>query len=319
LDRQLARRDLGQLDLHAWLRRVIDALREKRGLKLDEILVLKYRLLVSLKTRLEELHRASSAAGQELLFGGTLQDVEIRWNHSFSFDPQQPPYSKPEPLNGGGYQFAKHLYPMIQDLKRSGEEFDCAVAIGRSPAVKTWVRNIPLHPRSFWLPLATGRFFPDFVAQLVDGRVMVVEYKGGMLASADDAKEKRRVGELWERVSGGQGLFLWALKAGPQGRSCIGPNPGEDHMSEESTTSQTDKAEKACHFCGKPAEFARRLIAGEQVHICDECVGVCVGILDGLIKLAFWLPQKVPKNLYQPSPRLQYKPSWAINGSGTQR
>ncbi len=37
---------------------------------------------------------------------------------------------------------------------------------------------------------------------------------------------------------------------------------------------------KACSFCGKPADFARRLIAGPGVYICDECVKVCAKILN---------------------------------------
>ncbi|MDR1316908.1 MAG: ATP-dependent protease ATP-binding subunit ClpX [Spirochaetales bacterium] len=37
---------------------------------------------------------------------------------------------------------------------------------------------------------------------------------------------------------------------------------------------------KVCSFCGKSADFARRLIAGPGVYICDECVAVCKKILD---------------------------------------
>ncbi len=37
---------------------------------------------------------------------------------------------------------------------------------------------------------------------------------------------------------------------------------------------------KVCSFCGKSAEMARRLIAGQGVNICDECVTVCKRILD---------------------------------------
>lgn len=37
---------------------------------------------------------------------------------------------------------------------------------------------------------------------------------------------------------------------------------------------------KVCSFCGKSADFARRLIAGPGVYICDECVNVCKKILD---------------------------------------
>jgi ATP-dependent Clp protease ATP-binding subunit ClpX len=43
---------------------------------------------------------------------------------------------------------------------------------------------------------------------------------------------------------------------------------------------QNDKAEeRTCSFCGKSAEFARRIIAGPGVYICDECVKVCQQIL----------------------------------------
>ena len=37
---------------------------------------------------------------------------------------------------------------------------------------------------------------------------------------------------------------------------------------------------KACSFCGKSGDIARRLIAGPGVYICDECVNVCKKILD---------------------------------------
>lgn len=44
--------------------------------------------------------------------------------------------------------------------------------------------------------------------------------------------------------------------------------------------SKKAESQKACSFCGKPADFARRLIAGPGVYICDECVNVCKKILD---------------------------------------
>jgi ATP-dependent Clp protease ATP-binding subunit ClpX len=48
--------------------------------------------------------------------------------------------------------------------------------------------------------------------------------------------------------------------------------------------------ERTCSFCGKSAEFARRIIAGPGVYICDECVRVCEQILsedDGEITAGF--------------------------------
>jgi type III restriction enzyme len=75
--------------------------------------------------------------------------------------------------------------------------------------VEFWIRNVAQHINSFRLPVASGNFYPDFVAKLKDGRTFVVEYKGKLLAGAgiDDTNEKRLVGALWERVSGGRGLF----------------------------------------------------------------------------------------------------------------
>ena len=43
------------------------------------------------------------------------------------------------------------------------------------PQVKRWVRNVV---GMYGLPTATGTFYPDFVAELNDGRVLTVEYKG---------------------------------------------------------------------------------------------------------------------------------------------
>ena len=67
---------------------------------------------------------------------------------------------------------------MIGDLDSSGEEYECAVCLERHGAVKAWVRNTDRQPHSFWLQTASDKFYPDFVALLHDGRILVVEYKG---------------------------------------------------------------------------------------------------------------------------------------------
>ncbi len=68
------------------------------------------------------------------------------------------------------------------------------------------MRNVDRKPNAFWLQLAGARFYPDFVAMLTDGKILVVEYKGAFLA--DGASEKRMVGELWAEASGGTCLFV---------------------------------------------------------------------------------------------------------------
>ena len=35
-----------------------------------------------------------------------------------------------------------------------------------------------------------------------------------------------------------------------------------------------------CSFCGKPQEYVGRLIKGNGSYICDQCVDLCVNILE---------------------------------------
>lgn len=60
-------------------------------------------------------------------------------------------------------------------------------------------------PNAFWLQLPGSRFYPDFVAMLTDGRILVVEYKGKHLEQA--ASDKRLIGELWAESSDGRCVF----------------------------------------------------------------------------------------------------------------
>jgi len=43
---------------------------------------------------------------------------------------------------------------------------------------------------------------------------------------------------------------------------------------------ETKDRDICCSFCGKPQDQARRLIAGPGVYICDECIELCMSILD---------------------------------------
>lgn len=62
-----------------------------------------------------------------------------------------------------------------------------------------WLRN-PVK-RGFSLPLAHQNFYPDFIVELIDGRILIVEYKGEQLKSNEDSKEKALIGNLWEKLS----------------------------------------------------------------------------------------------------------------------
>jgi type III restriction enzyme len=56
------------------------------------------------------------------------------------------------------------------------------------------------------------------VAELVDGRILAVEYKGEHLVTAEDAEEKDLIGRLWAARSDRKCLFLMATKRDSVGR-----------------------------------------------------------------------------------------------------
>lgn len=82
-------------------------------------------------------------------------------------------------------------------------------------AVKHWARNLEQVPEfAFWLPTATDYFYPDFVAELNDGQLLVVEYKGDAYATNDDSREKRLVGERWAQTTGQRFVMVEKLLNG---------------------------------------------------------------------------------------------------------
>ena len=101
---------------------------------------------------------------------------------------------------------------MIGDLKAEGEEFECAVYLDRLDTVKYWIRNIENKKTSFWLQLPHGKFYPDFVAMLDDGRILIFEYKGAHLF--DSVEARRQIGDAWADASGGQCLFCMLTDRG---------------------------------------------------------------------------------------------------------
>ena len=46
----------------------------------------------------------------------------------------------------------------------------------------------------------------------------------------------------------------------------------------------SDNNNLTCSFCGKNQEDVKKLIAGPSVYICDECVDLCIDIIDEEVK-----------------------------------
>lgn len=102
------------------------------------------------------------------------------------------------------------------------QSIQASQALDWLPGIKYWVRNLDSGQNAaFWRPTSTDRFYPDFVALLEDGRLLVAEYKGGLTAQTKDTEEKRTIGELWESKSGGKGLFMIVEKKDQLGRGML--------------------------------------------------------------------------------------------------
>lgn len=207
LDRRLYARELLQSDKIAWLARLVEGL-IARGM--DEVWLSRHinnlseQVAARLRTLLGE--RRNEAFQQSLLPGPDAPRLDE--SLQFRFDPQRYPARW---FYEGPYRFQRHYFPVPGELQPRGEETDCAIEIDRLPEVRYWVRNLDRQPvLSFWLPTSTDRFYPDFVAELSDGRLFVIEYKGAHLRDAPDAREKDLIGKVWAQASDGRCLFLMA-------------------------------------------------------------------------------------------------------------
>lgn len=119
-----------------------------------------------------------------------------------------------------GLSFERHYYRLVGEM--NDPEVECARVLDSLSGVDTWVRNIERDQRnSFKLPKRGSFFYPDFVARLLDGRTLVVEYKGQM-RDYEDAEEKKQLGELWESRTAGRGVFAWVESPQVTGRSVEG-------------------------------------------------------------------------------------------------
>ena len=63
-----------------------------------------------------------------------------------------------------------------------------------------------------------------------------------------------------------------------------------------------------CSFCGKPQEEVNRMIAGNGSYICDECIRLCMGIIDEAYDPEYTLPDR-PIQRQEPRPEKLPKPA----------
>jgi type III restriction enzyme len=178
---------------------------------IDVLANARYRLRDEIETKIQEYRESERlTAFQQFL----MPDSKLTVDDAFSIDFKERGY-EPGWLYKGHYKFQKHYFgdrPGELNYTSSAggltEEFKCAQFIDSMPEIKYWVRNLSRRNTSFRLQTSKDWFYPDFVCQLNDGRVLVVEYKGEYIYGSPDSDEKKTIGELWASRSKGKCLFV---------------------------------------------------------------------------------------------------------------
>jgi type III restriction enzyme len=207
LDRTIPHKDIAPAETGPFLTAIIHRLTDERGFTLSQLYRDKYTLRQKVTEKIEQHRQQANVRAYQLLMNAdSITPLVVTPEVCFSFPPLDYPYNT---RYQGSYQFQKHYYKEVGNMKDTGEEFECAKFLDTLPEVKFWVRNIERRERhSFSLQTTTDKFYPDFVCMLKDGRYLVVEYKGEDRWTNDDSREKRTLGELWEIRSGGKCLFV---------------------------------------------------------------------------------------------------------------
>ncbi len=189
----------------AWLNQAINWLIRERGFPLEELTYAKFRLRTALEAKIKEakrqamqkVHQALLADPDKFMADGRCEMVFEQGRYVYDWQ------------YNGFTDLPKHFFPQIGNLRAEGEEFQCAVFLATQlEGVKYWVRNVERKAPSFSLQTGTDRFYPDFLCLLEDGRILVIEYKNSRDWDLPENEEKRQLGALWARRSGGRGLFI---------------------------------------------------------------------------------------------------------------
>ena len=201
IDAGIVHRDITKPSAITFNMRAVEALIAS-GIQLDVLARNKYDLRKAVAGLIKNLRTERETGLYDALLAVNTADFAASADLSIIFDEQT--YA-PNQLYSGARKFNKHYTEIVGDLASTGEEFDCAVHLDRLDKVRYWIRNVDRKKSSFWLQLPHAKFYPDFVAMLTDGRILVVEYKGAFLYEKE--KVKRQIGELWAEASDGQCLF----------------------------------------------------------------------------------------------------------------
>jgi type III restriction enzyme len=212
LDRMVRGPTIGQGELIRWLSDVVRHLTHDRRIPLASLMRCRFVLARKLRDKLASIRAAERTRAYQATLFAVDAKPEVSFDNGFRFFDGM---FDGTPTYRGKIRFNRHFLGWDKvpafDGADDGEELKAAFQLDSLHEVEYWVRNVARHPNAFWLPLAGGRTYPDFVAKLKDGRILVVEYKGAHLMNADTS-EKAAIGALWARCSEGKGVYLLAEK-----------------------------------------------------------------------------------------------------------
>lgn len=193
-----------------WCRRVVADLVERRHMPLATLVRGKYVLRKAVLARVEQLRLRSARAGVQQFLDGlgepVLSDACV-----FAFDLYR--YNVAS-FWSGGFVPQRHFYARVG--KMNPFEAEVARVLDGWPGLEVGVRNGELLPGNYALPTSRGNFFPDFVARLDDGRLLLVEAKG---RSDEYDCEKDNIGRRAAEVSDGRLAFVTVWQNDDAGRS----------------------------------------------------------------------------------------------------
>jgi type III restriction enzyme len=210
IDRGIKHEDVTKPAARIFIHRALGAVMARKGYTLDQLARYKYEVRRVMAEEIQK-HREKREIGA---FAALFPARADQFVTSAEIEPllfDEAKYAPTTIFNNQAGTFKKHYFAQIGDMKDRGEEYDCALHIDRHPKIEFWVRNLVRKPNAFWLQTSQDKFFPDFVARLKDGRILVVEYKGKTFAQLASEKDKEIVGKTWAEASGGTCLFVMPI------------------------------------------------------------------------------------------------------------
>jgi type III restriction enzyme len=196
LERRLWADDIRPDELTVWVAQVLDHLLTARALPLPELDHDRWHLATVLRERLDHLREmALRAATDEALAPARVRASASAEHFRFTSYPAD---------GRADHGFVRHAYLLLAAFD-SDEERRAAEVLDRHPRVARWVRN-PVGEHGFALPrrpLTGNRWFhPDLIAELTDGRLLLVEVKGAHLAGTQDTQDKIAAATHWATLTG---------------------------------------------------------------------------------------------------------------------